>query len=59
MANKYLYLWILQGWYGVGTGWEDLCASESHREIIQNHREYRENERGMYRIINRREVTHA
>jgi len=56
MANKYLYLWVLQGWYGVGNGWEDLCASESHREIQDNHRDYRANEGGMYRIINRREI---
>jgi len=57
--NKYIYLHVLQGRY-VGWGhverWEDLCASESSREVRQNRREYRENEGGTYRIIERREL---
>jgi hypothetical protein len=53
-TNKYEYLFVLQGHYG--QGWEDLCASESSKEIRQNRKEYRENEGGTYRIIQRREA---
>ncbi len=52
--NKYTYLHVLQGNYGFG--WEDLTASESFREVYQNKKEYRENEGGIYRIIQRREL---
>lgn len=52
-TNKYEYLFVLQGNYG--QGWEDLCASESSMEVRQNRKEYRENEGGNYRIIQRRE----
>lgn len=54
MTRKYDYLHVLQGHYG--HGWEDLCASESYREVAQNMREYRANEAGWYRIIERREL---
>ena len=54
--NKYQYLHVLQGNYGYGHGWEALCASESYREVRQNLREYRENEGGNYRMIERREL---
>lgn len=54
--NKYQYLHVLQGNYGYGHGWEDLCASEDYREIKANLKEYRENEGGSYRIIKRREL---
>ena len=54
--NKYKYLWILQGNYGYGHGFEDLTAEETHREIRQRAKEYRENEGGNYRIIQRREL---
>jgi len=53
-ANKYTYLFILQGNYGFG--WEDLTASERRREVSDNMKEYRENEGGHYRIIERREL---
>lgn len=53
-ANKYEYLHILQGDYGFG--WEDLCAEESRTEVRARLREYRENEGGNYRIIQRREL---
>jgi hypothetical protein len=56
MNNKYIYLHVLQGNYGYGHGWEDLCASESFKEVRQNLREYRENEGGRYRLIERREL---
>ncbi len=54
--NKYQYLHVLQGNYGYGHGWEDLFASESYREVRQNLKEYRENEGGNYRLIERREL---
>lgn len=54
-TNKFTYLFVLQGNYGFGDGWEDLCASETYREVRDNLRDYRENEGGRYRIIQRRE----
>lgn len=54
MANKYEYLWVLQGQYGFG--WEDLTASEVYREVRANLREYMSNEGGRYRIVKRREL---
>ena len=53
MANKYEYLRVLQGHYGQQHGWEDLCAGTS-REMRDNLKDYRENEGGTYRIIDRR-----
>ena len=56
MKNKYIYLHVLQGSYG--QGFEDLCASESLKEIRDNRRDYRENEPGTpLRIVRRREIT--
>ena len=55
--KKYNYINVLQGQYG--QGWEDLCADESYKEIRQNLTEYRENEGGSYRIIQRRECNPA
>jgi len=55
-ANKWLYLWVVQGRYGMH-GWEDLCASENYRDARANLREYRENEHGIaHRMIQRREL---
>tara|TARA_R100001377_G_scaffold84345_1_gene67691 strand:- start:1353 stop:1586 length:234 start_codon:yes stop_codon:yes gene_type:complete len=59
-TNKYLYLKVLQADYGYGHGWEDLSAEDLHilgarKRIKQTRREYRENEGGSYRIIERRE----
>ena len=51
--NKFLYLYVLQGFYC--DGWEDLTASENSREIRDNLKDYRDNERGTYRIIKRTE----
>ena len=56
-TNKYIYLNVLQGNYGYG--WDDLTASESYKEIKQNLKAYRENEGGLYRIIERREINPA
>ena len=52
--NKYIYLHVLQGNYGYGHGWEDLCASESRKEVRVDLKAYQENEGGCYRIIKRR-----
>lgn len=54
--NKYEYMFVLQGNYGYGDGWEDLTASDSLREMRAERKLYRENEGGNYRIIQRREL---
>jgi len=45
---------VLQGDYGYGHGWEDLCAEEFRTEINERRREYQENEGGTYRVVTRR-----
>ena len=52
-ANKYLYLYVVQGNYGCG--WEDEAASESRKEARINLRAYWDNCSGAYRLIKRRE----
>lgn len=53
--NKYVYLFVLQGNYGYH-GWEDLISSENRQEVRNDLKAYRENEGGIYRIIQRREL---
>tara|TARA_R100000808_G_C2027943_1_gene73118 strand:+ start:249 stop:446 length:198 start_codon:yes stop_codon:yes gene_type:complete len=53
-ANKYTYLWIVQGNYGYG--WEDEAASETRKEARDDLKAYRENGPGSYRMIQRREL---
>ncbi len=49
-------VWVVQGNYGYGHGWEDLTAEENGNEARARIREYRENERGVpFRLIRRRE----
>jgi hypothetical protein len=49
-------LWVVQGNYGYGHGWEDVTATETWKEAKGYLREYRENERGVpFRTIRRRE----
>jgi|HubBroStandDraft_4_1064222.scaffolds.fasta_scaffold303726_2 hypothetical protein len=50
-------LYIVQGHYGYGYGWEDVSAETTHAEARARLREYRENERGgvPFRLIQRRE----
>lgn len=56
-TNKYTYLYVLQGNYGYGHGWEDLTAAETHKEICSYRKDYRENEPGTpLRVIRRREL---
>ena len=54
-VNKYLYLYVVQGNYGYGHGWEDEAASESYKEARSDLRDYRNNGPGAYRMIERRE----
>ena len=60
-SNKYVYLPVLQGDYGYGHGWEDLAAEDkgvagARHRINITRRDYRANEGGNYRIIERREL---
>jgi hypothetical protein len=49
-------LWVVQGNYGYGHGWEDVTAAENWKEAKGYLRDYRENERGVpFRVIRRRE----
>lgn len=48
------YEYALQGDYGYGHGWEDVCVEDSRKEIEARKREYLEDEGGTYRIIKRR-----
>lgn len=57
--RKFDYLYVLQGHYG--QGWEDLSAEDKAEpgaltRICTTRKEYRVNEGGTYRIIERREV---
>jgi hypothetical protein len=53
-------IWVVQGNYGYGHGWEDVTAAETWKEAKQNIREYRENESGVpFRVIRRRERIEA
>lgn len=59
-SRKYDYLYVLQGNYGYGHGFEDLSAEDkaipgAYGRISQTRKEYVENEGGDYRIISRRE----
>jgi hypothetical protein len=55
-ARKTQIMWVVQGNYGYGHGWEDVTAEENWKEAKERLREYRENERGVpFRAIRRRE----
>jgi hypothetical protein len=55
--NKYVYLWVVQGNWGYGDGWEDLTASELAMEAFQDESAYNMNsDTGTFRIIKRREL---
>jgi hypothetical protein len=57
-ANKYLYCYVVQGFYD---RWEDLCCSESRKEARDNLKDYRINApyTAYYRIIYRRILNNA
>lgn len=50
--NKFTYLYVLQGLYG--DTYEDLTQSESYKEIKNDFKAYKDNEKGSYRIIKRK-----
>jgi hypothetical protein len=55
--NKYIYLWVVQGYYNTLYGWEDLTASEQYKEAQANLRDYKKNDTAYgFRIIQRREL---
>lgn len=54
-SKKFVYLYVVQGYYKPGHGWEDLCASEVWKEAKADARAYRENTPAPIRIIHRRE----
>ena len=56
MPNKYLYLWVVQGNYGYGHGWEDIGGGDTYKEARADLKDYRQNApEYTYRIIQRRE----
>jgi len=53
--TKYLYVKVLQGNYGYG--WDDLVFYDADTPVSERRADlkaYRENQRGRYRIIDRR-----
>ena len=60
--NKYNYLYVLQGDYGYGEGFEDLCQvdkkEKNARKIIKEDKKayVLNSPEGRYRIITRREL---
>jgi hypothetical protein len=55
MSETYEY--VIQGDYGYGHGWEDLCAEETREEANARLREYNENEpQHPRRMVKRRET---
>lgn len=58
--RKYDYLFVVQGNYGFGHGWEDLCASTVRSEARANLKDYLLNEGGFpHRMIQRRVLREA
>lgn len=54
VPSAYETLYVVQGNYGYGHGWEDLTAEKSWKEAKQQLRTYRENESAPFRVIKRR-----
>lgn len=56
--NKYIYYWIIQGWYC--NGWEDLSSYDQKEykrsEVVKDLREYQISDPSPKRIITRREL---
>ena len=58
--SKYVYLWVVQGHYAPGYGWEDVTCEESFKDARQRIWEYRENEpHYSHRLIQHRELREA
>lgn len=48
-------VYVIQGNYGYGDGWEDVTEEDTRAEGLERLREYRENEPGVpHRLIRRR-----
>ena len=55
--NKYLYLFVVQGYYDNLYGWEDLTQSESYKEARADLKDYNYNEmQYTHKMIQRREL---
>ena len=52
--NKWIYSWVIQGYYE--GRWEDLTAHPIRASAILDLKAYRENEKGSFRMIQRREL---
>lgn len=52
--NKWVTEYIVQGNYGYGHGWEDLCSEETYRDGRAQLECYNENEPAPHRLIARR-----
>jgi hypothetical protein len=52
--SPYETLYIVQGNYGYGGGWEDLTQSTSYKEARTDLRAYNENEGAPHRLVTRR-----
>ena len=53
--NKFLYMKVVQGNFGYGDGWEDLCMSASLKGAYHDLNEYiKSGHSGSFRIVNRR-----
>ena len=54
--NKYIYLYVIQGYYNSYYGWEDLTESEDKKCAIDDLKAYNKNELNYpHRLIQRRE----
>ena len=59
-TNKYIYMYVLQGYYHSTYGWEDISAGESKYEAGEDLRCYRRNApEYSYRLVKRRYVNEA
>lgn len=52
--NKWSLIHVVQGNYGYGHGWEDLCAENTRTGGLDRLKDYRDNEGGALRLIRRR-----
>ena len=54
-TRKTIDVFEIQGDYGYGYGFETVCAEDNYKDAKQRLKEYRENERGIFRIKKTRE----
>ena len=53
--RKTVDIYEIQGDYGFGYGFETVCAEYNYKDAKQRLKEYRENEKGIFRIKKTRE----